>query len=45
MLPIGTGNDLSRVFGWGATYSGDDLRPLLLNFIHASSRNLDVYVE
>ncbi|KAI6657746.1 Diacylglycerol kinase zeta isoform X4 [Oopsacas minuta] len=42
MLPLGTGNDLSRVSGWGASYSDDEpLTQILFQIEAASVRALD----
>ncbi|XP_005102379.1 diacylglycerol kinase epsilon [Aplysia californica] len=42
ILPLGTGNDLSRVLGWGEGYTGDvDVKEILNNVIKAHAVQLD----
>lgn len=41
VIPLGTGNDLARVFGWGGGYSGEDLRKLMKTFAKAKMMLLD----
>ena len=42
ILPLGTGNDLSRVLGWGEGYTGDvDVRKVLDQMIKAIVVSLD----
>jgi len=42
ILPLGTGNDLSRVLGWGEGYEGDvDVRPILDQLDQADVVRLD----
>lgn len=41
VIPLGTGNDLARVFGWGGGYSGEDLKKLMKKFAKAKTMLLD----
>lgn len=42
ILPLGTGNDLSRVLGWTAAFDDDGLLPLMLDRMeHAQIKMLD----
>ena len=44
MLPLGTGNDLSRVLGWGEGYTGDvDVSEFLKVMAKAKPVKLDRY--
>jgi diacylglycerol kinase family enzyme len=41
MLPIGTGNDLARITGWGGGYDGELVTPWLQAIVAADVRMLD----
>ena len=41
VLPLGTGNDLARVLGWGGGYSGEELEEVLETVTHAYPVYLD----
>jgi diacylglycerol kinase family enzyme len=43
VIPIGTGNDMSRMFGWGPGYNGEDLQPIVDNILKATMRPMDMY--
>ncbi len=40
-LPLGTGNDLARVLGWGSGYENEDLETILREVHHAPVALLD----
>lgn len=42
ILPLGTGNDLARVLGWGASFPDDaHLSTVLLRYERATTKMLD----
>eukprot|EP01096_Ripella_sp_DP13-Kostka_P004224 TRINITY_DN16387_c0_g1_i2.p1 TRINITY_DN16387_c0_g1~~TRINITY_DN16387_c0_g1_i2.p1 ORF type:complete len:463 (+),score=179.30 TRINITY_DN16387_c0_g1_i2:60-1448(+) len=41
ILPLGTGNDIARVFGWGGGYTGESVKKILDQVQQASVTNLD----
>lgn len=46
MLPLGTGNDLARVLGWGGSCDDDTQLPQILEKLErASTKMLDRYVH
>ncbi len=40
-LPLGTGNDLARMLGWGSGYENEDLETVIQDVHHAPVALLD----
>ena len=40
-MPLGTGNDIGRAFGWGGGYSGELVEGLINEFYNAKIAKLD----
>ena len=40
VVPLGTGNDLARVLGWGAQFNDEERIPMLLSEMECSSYRL-----
>lgn len=41
IVPLGTGNDLARVLGWGGGYTGEDISLLIRHVMHSQVVPLD----
>jgi len=41
ILPLGTGNDLGRVFGWGGSYNNESLESIIEAYLQANRVPLD----
>lgn len=42
IIPLGTGNDLSRTFGWGSGVILNDIPSYISNFIKATTKKMDL---
>jgi len=45
IIPLGTGNDLSRVLGWGTSYSDSDCSGIMNDFDNISVVKLDRLIQ
>jgi len=43
MIPLGTGNDLSRMLGWGPGYCGEEIETILANLLKAKPKPIDLW--